>query len=35
MVFGKDTYSTCGKYTDRTARVLNEGETLYYLIIHI
>jgi DNA-directed RNA polymerase subunit RPC12/RpoP len=29
MLFGKDTCSTCGKYTDITAKVLNEGETLY------
>jgi hypothetical protein len=29
MLFGKDTCSTCGKYTEITAKVLNEGETLY------
>ena len=29
MEFGKDTCSTCGKYTDIEAKVLNEPETLY------
>ena len=29
MLFGKDTCSTCGKYTDIMAKVVNEGETLY------
>jgi DNA-directed RNA polymerase subunit RPC12/RpoP len=29
LTFGKDTCSSCGKYTDITGKVLNEGETLY------
>src|SRR5437867_12811299 len=29
MDFEKDTCSICGKYTDITAKVLNERETLY------
>ncbi|HEX2304831.1 MAG TPA: hypothetical protein VHH33_00940 [Nitrososphaeraceae archaeon] len=29
MTFEKGTCSTCGKYTDITAKVLNEPETLY------
>ena len=29
MKYEKDTCSTCGKYTDITAKVLNEGETHY------
>ena len=29
MAFGKDTCSSCGKYADIRAKVLNEGETLY------
>jgi hypothetical protein len=29
MAFGKDTCSSCGKYTDITAKVLNQGETFY------
>ena len=29
MGYGKDTCSTCGKYTDIKAKVLNEPETLY------
>ena len=29
MGYGKDTCSTCGKYTDIKAKVLNKPETLY------